>query len=51
MSKYEKVPIYDPAAVGHFKIVSEPLVGNKAFIPASISKQSSTLITIFRNTM
>ena len=23
MSKYGKVPIYDPAAVGHFKIVSE----------------------------
>ena len=23
MSKYWKVPIYDPAAVGHFKIVSE----------------------------
>ena len=23
MSKYGKVPIYDPAAVGHLKIVSE----------------------------
>ena len=33
------------------KVCRKPLVGKKAFIPTSISKQSSTLITIFWNTM
>ena len=33
------------------KFCRRPLAENKAFILTSISKQSSTLITIFRNTM
>ena len=50
MSKYGKVLIYDPPLWVVSKLCRKPLAENKAFIPTNVSKQSSTLITVFRNT-